>query len=233
MSTERFEWERALLASDLPAMARLIGFALATRTDSDLTIPAQYTPSLSTIGKWTGLSGTAVKKYLNVLEVTGWVRRIRPTVVAARMDHERTQYSLATPKAARTPGDLGRDATMPRSSHDQGLGRVATEARSPRDHKPSRSITEPSHASTAAAPVDFEDLRDDADEAAFLRFHNARSHGFITWAKSGGVYADKVREYRAGRAPQLATTDQRVIDAMNLAQRLAHQDGTPLQQIGA
>ena len=95
---DRFTWERLFLKhSGLPSPSRLIGMVLLTKADPDLTIPARFSPSLSTLKELTGLGRGTVAVHLNHLEAAGWVRRIRPTTAASYGGNERTRYGLIVP----------------------------------------------------------------------------------------------------------------------------------------
>lgn len=134
MGTKRFEWERAVLSSYLPPPARLIGLTLATRVDSDLTIPAKYSPSLTRLELDTGLSRSAVGKHLTELERNGWLRRSRPTTAAALGRQERTRYALLFPDnqcstSTSAPDALGTATQEPGASTPHALGLVREEDR--------------------------------------------------------------------------------------------------------
>ncbi|WP_194522387.1 helix-turn-helix domain-containing protein [Cellulosimicrobium sp. JZ28] len=145
--TQRFEWERALLASDLPGPARLVGLVLATMTDADLSIPDRFSPSLTTLAARCGQSRSTTANYLNRLEAAGWVNRARPTVEAARTEHARTGYRLRLP-VPRPPASPGGgpglvqepDRPSPGAGHNQ--------------HHPSRCPSQDSDADASASPGD-------------------------------------------------------------------------------
>jgi hypothetical protein len=102
---KRWEFERAVLASDLPGPARLILLTLAVVANwPGGRVPAQFGPSLSGLAELTGLSRRTVADHLNAVEKLpgrdGWVLRSRPTVENARSKKERTQYQLSIPSGA-------------------------------------------------------------------------------------------------------------------------------------
>lgn len=91
----RWAVTRALRTSGLPAPARLIVHELATRADNDTAvIPDEFGVSLSELAEATGLGRSTVARALNLLELSGWVKRSRPTVEAARSEGARTAYAL-------------------------------------------------------------------------------------------------------------------------------------------
>ena len=102
---KRWEFERAVLASDLAPPARLILLALAVLADwPGGVVPARFSPSLTTLAELTGLSRRAVADHLGQIERTaerdGWVVRARPTKENARSKKERTRYRLTIPASA-------------------------------------------------------------------------------------------------------------------------------------
>lgn len=103
---KRWEFERAVLASELPAPARLILLTLSVVANwPGGYVPAEYGPSLTGLADRTGLSRRAVAGHLNeiekVTERDGWVVRSRPTKENARSKKERTHYQLSIPASAR------------------------------------------------------------------------------------------------------------------------------------
>ncbi|MFE9955859.1 hypothetical protein [Micromonospora sp. NPDC005299] len=123
---KRWEFERAVLGSDLPAPARLILLALAVLADwPGGVIPAKFSPSLSTLQVMTGLSRSALATHLNAMERSarrdGWVVRARPTKRQAQMEKERTRYRLTVPASA---GDGLASAPPGLASAGDGLGLV-------------------------------------------------------------------------------------------------------------
>ncbi len=93
------------MASDLPAPARLILLTLASLASwPGGRVPAEFSPSLTTLADKTGLARRAVMNHLNAVEkkdgIDGWVLRDRPEVAHARSKKERTQYQLSIPAGA-------------------------------------------------------------------------------------------------------------------------------------
>lgn len=107
-NTSRWDFERAVLASDLPAPRRLILLALAVRADADTCrIPDEYSPSHARIADDTGLSRRTVVDHLAALETGGWVHITRPDAKRQRAEKLTNQYRLRIPKNAQpAPGEL-------------------------------------------------------------------------------------------------------------------------------
>lgn len=96
--TTRWEFERAVFASGLPAPSRLILLTLAAHTDAaTCVVPVKFTPSLSTLAERTGLTRKTVIVHLDALDTAGWVERVKPDVAAQRSQRARTQYKLTIP----------------------------------------------------------------------------------------------------------------------------------------
>lgn len=159
---KRWEFERAVLGSDLPAPARQILLVLAVLADwPGGVIPARFTPSLSTLQEMTGLSRRALMNHLNAIERDaerdGWVVRGRPTKERARAEKERTRYRLAIPARARGALELGQEMppsragdALARAVDALELGHEVPPARARGAHKPdpSRPMPDRSQAST-------------------------------------------------------------------------------------
>jgi hypothetical protein len=149
--TSRWDVERAVRGSTLPAPARLVVLTIATWCDPDTAaIPAKYTPSLSGLAAATDLGRSTVAEHLKKLEVLGWLVRRRPTVEAARKYHERTLYRLCIPAELSTglvqePDHLvqERDQTWSRSRTDLVQERDTTRPRSKEPAQPSSPIGPP------------------------------------------------------------------------------------------
>ena len=99
--TTRWDIERALRDSGLPAAARLVEHELLSRTDDGgTTIPARFMPSLTDLAHDTGLSRRTVIRGLDVLESGGWLSRHRD-LEAARKQGQPTRYRPKLPPSAR------------------------------------------------------------------------------------------------------------------------------------
>ena len=153
----RFEFERAIRHSELPAPARHLALTIATWADvKSGRIPARMTPSLTTLAEATGLGRSTVQRQLNCLEEDGWVARDRPDPVAARTQQARTKYRLRIPKGAVVEeaeeettkahsdprptaglGDLGAERAQGRRTADPDLGPERDVPRPTAGHKSS------------------------------------------------------------------------------------------------
>lgn len=117
----------ALRESDLPSHARHLGHVLASVADNET---GRVRVSLSWLEQSSGLSRSSVTKYLNVLEVGGWVRRRRAPKHRQIQDHEATVYTTVIP------------ATFPaKASPSHGLGLVRESERASASHGPSTTST--------------------------------------------------------------------------------------------
>jgi hypothetical protein len=93
--TQTVAIQRAVLASDLPAPARLVMLTLLVRADyKSGTVPAEHTPSLTELATLTDLGRSTVARVLGILEAAGWVDRDRPDIAAARSEGAKTGYRL-------------------------------------------------------------------------------------------------------------------------------------------
>lgn len=74
MPSNRFAWERAVKASKLPAMTRLVLLTLATEMDNETR---QASVTNAAIAEAAGMSERSVYKYLKVAIEAGWVTRLQ------------------------------------------------------------------------------------------------------------------------------------------------------------
>lgn len=96
----RFDVERALENSGLPHSARDIGFALCRRMSQGSTeIPAEFSPSLTTLARVVGVHRRTIMRHLHILETGGWIIRNRPSQHEARTGHKTTHYTVTIPDA--------------------------------------------------------------------------------------------------------------------------------------
>ena len=99
MNTNRWDFERAVTASNLPAPSRLVLLVLAIRADATTgTIPAEFSPSHAQLAADTGLSRRAIVTHLAAVEADGWLRVKRAPIAQQRAEHTPNQYRLALPK---------------------------------------------------------------------------------------------------------------------------------------
>jgi hypothetical protein len=116
----RYEIERAVLAADLPGPSVAIMLTLCTRIWADQgIIPPAAQPSLNRLAADTGFDRSTIMRHLRLLELAGWVSRIRPPVHLARTLHVTTAYAM------RVPGGYA----QARGSAHRGLGALTGEAR--------------------------------------------------------------------------------------------------------
>lgn len=187
----RFAWERLFLThSGLASPARTIAWVLLTKVDPNMTIPAKFSPSLSTLVELTGLGRGTVADHLNRLEAAGWVRRIRPTTAASYAGHQRTRYALVvpagvpveevqnTPSGSRTSPGAGRDPVREPDGTSPGAG-----------HKPALPITS---SNTSAADASGRGSRPDSSE----------------------VDLEDVLDSMRGELPNMTTAEARTASAM-------------------
>lgn len=99
--TTRWDVERALRGSDLPAAARHVALALLSRTEAGTAgVPAEHSPSLARLARDTGYSRREVAYCLSALESRGWVTRLRD-LERAHAEKRPTRYRLHVPASAR------------------------------------------------------------------------------------------------------------------------------------
>ncbi len=128
--TTRWEVERALDDSGLPAAARLVERVLLSRTDDGgTTIPAKFMPSLADLAHDTGYGRRTVMRALDVLESGGWLSR-RRDLEAARKEGKPTSYRPKLPPSARAALEARATVTLdPRATVTLGLGPEGHQAR--------------------------------------------------------------------------------------------------------
>ena len=141
----RFDIERAVLKSDLPAGWRHLMHVLCIRLDAQAgVILSAYQPSLSDLARDTALHRRTVMRYLTGLEGRGWITRRRPPIELARRLHRRTSYGLQVPEGypqARDgmPPGLGANGHLARDTAPPGLGAAPAGARGTAPHGSSES----------------------------------------------------------------------------------------------
>lgn len=117
--TSKWEINKAVRTSGLPAPSRLIILVLSDLADVDTGIvPDSRTPSLRELAEWTGLDKSTVTRHLDALDASGWVVRTRPAVEVARREHVKTTYRIGMP--------LGAPCTMPEGPNETGMVHSAT-----------------------------------------------------------------------------------------------------------
>lgn len=164
----RFEYERAIRASELKPPSRHLALTIATWADVRTgIIPDRLQPSLTVLEGATGLSRATVRTHLTVLEKGGWLHRDRPAVAKARVEKERTKYRLLVPKTVALPAEeepearagaalasegLGQELPQPRAGAALELGQEMTPARAGAALSSYRSNNGPEVPSAAALP---------------------------------------------------------------------------------
>jgi len=113
----RWDVERAIRSSGLPANARYLALMLLTFADADTgIIPGRFSPSLTFLATATGLSRRSVATHLTALETAGWITRLR----SGRAAQEKipTRYRVHIPASAVTA--LVQDVHQPRPGASAG-----------------------------------------------------------------------------------------------------------------
>lgn len=214
---KRWEFERAVLASDLAPPARHILLVLAVIANwPGGVVPAKYSPSLTKLSEATGLSRRAVMNHLNAVEKTpaqdGWVLRNRPTVEKARSDKERTAYRLGVPSRARNALETRAPDALPRASDALALGQEVPWARAPRALYQDHSNTSFQAAAQSPEGIVAEATGATTEEAAAIvkRIRNERDPrsmaGFLRRMASDGDLAQHLTDHRA--AVRLRSVEQ-------------------------
>ncbi|MGW6395434.1 hypothetical protein ACWFR1_34200 [Streptomyces sp. NPDC055103] len=164
----RFEYERAIRASELKPPSRHLGLTIATWADVRTgIIPDRLQPSLTVLEKATGLSRGAVRTHLDLLEEGGWLHRGRPSVARARAEKATTKYKILVPKSVILPADddsearagdalpdetVGQEMPQPRAGDALALGQEMTPSRAGAALSSYRSTNGPVVPPAAALP---------------------------------------------------------------------------------
>jgi len=205
---KRWEFERAVLASDLAPPARHILLALAVIANwPGGVVPLKFSPSLTKLGEMTGLSRRAVMNHLNALEKKpgqdGWVVRSRPDVNKARSDKERTGYQLCIPSRARRALETRAPDAPARESDALELGQEVPWARARGAHYQDHSNTSFQAAAPGPDLIVIEATGATPEEAAAIvrRIRNERDPrnivGFLRRMATDGDLAQHLTEHRA------------------------------------
>jgi hypothetical protein len=138
----RFEFERAVKASSLPPLSRLLALTIATFANSETgVIPARYQPSLSTLMAATGMSKGSLLAHRKTLDEEKWVTFTSPSQEDQVRKKARNVYKLHVPAgsaadlATGSPDDLDNPDTG--SAADPELGQQMNQVGSAADHKSS------------------------------------------------------------------------------------------------
>ena len=137
--TTRYDVERALESSTLPAVSVSIVMWLCTRMARGSTeIPAGASPSLTRLARMTKHHRRTVMRHLLVLEAAGWITRTRPGIAKARSQHRTTHYTVTIPDTISgfpQPDDLGAGNHQARGTKPPELGAESSEARGTVPHE--------------------------------------------------------------------------------------------------
>lgn len=110
----RFEFERAIKRSDLPPLARLIAFVIASWADADTgSIAHKNQPAQSVLLEATGMSKGSFLTHRKTLLDAGWVKCDSPERVKAQKEHAQNVYSIHIPDGK---AGSGADLAIPRKS---------------------------------------------------------------------------------------------------------------------
>jgi hypothetical protein len=130
-------YARALMESDLPPMAALLGHVLAATANSTTGV---VEVSLTQLARRSHMARSSVMKHLNMLQARGFVVRRRPSNWAAIQRHEVTTYTCTIPAGYSTGARPSHDLApvdkraKARPPHNLGLGRERAKARPPHGH---------------------------------------------------------------------------------------------------
>ncbi len=130
----RFDYERGVMASELPPPARLVALVLAAHANPDGRIPDEFTPSLTRLSTATGLARRTVTEHLNILESTGWIVRTVPNMRLARSKKVTTKYRLTAPASAGDSLATSAGDALDSAGDALALGHLTTSARAGAAH---------------------------------------------------------------------------------------------------
>lgn len=131
----RFEFERAIKRSDLPPLARLIAFVIASWADADTgSIAHRNQPAQSVLLEATGMSKGSFLTHRKTLLDAGWLKCDSPDRSKAQTEHAQNVYSIHIPDGKAGSGaDLAKTDKRPgkrrepRSGADLALGQEPTQ----------------------------------------------------------------------------------------------------------
>jgi hypothetical protein len=133
VDVKKWDVTAALKKSKLPATARHVMLWLIDAAEKETCrIPVEFTPSLTELSGWSGITRSTVAEHLTYLERLGWVKRFRPTVAAARSEKAKTQYKVligVDPESR--PDVVLRPRKAEKTSPLSGLVREADQSSSP------------------------------------------------------------------------------------------------------
>jgi hypothetical protein len=154
--TTRWDVERALRESGLPAPARHVALELLTRTEGGTAdVPAEFSPSLAGLASDTGMSRREIAYCLAVLESGGWLTRLRD-LAAALKRKQPTSYRLHVPASARAALVASARAALVQDMHQPASARTSARTSAPGAHIQTYQNTRP----LSRAPARTRDPRD-------------------------------------------------------------------------
>lgn len=164
----RWDVEKAIFRSNLPAPARLIVLSLLALSDAEsAVVPGKFSPSLSRLAEATGLNRATVARQLNALEELGWAKRSRPSIEAARASKERTAYALA----------IGRNAPPKPGNASRTMRLVAEDDQPNQDKTPSDDWSQSATSRTGRLELVAED--DQSERGASRRVRHIPDHNLL------------------------------------------------------
>jgi hypothetical protein len=233
----RFEYERAVRASDLPPLTRLLALTIATWADVRTgVIPERLMPSLTGLENSTGMVRASVRTHLDKLEAGGWLGRKRPTVAAARAKKATTSYTIRVPKGAAVPdsdgievgqelaearaGDaldaqtLGQEMPQARAGDALALGQEMTPSRAgaalSSSYGPKKSVEDQLHPAPAANTAQRAD-EDDAPHIVQPLIDEMNRRGLrVSWQMQAGNWKALAALVRTHSVPVLVDHAERV-----------------------
>lgn len=203
--TTRWEFERAVFSSGLPAPSRLLLLTLAAHTEAaTCVVPAKFTPSLTTLADRTGLGRRTVVDHLDALDASGWLDRRKPDVADQRSKRARTQYRLTIPTGAGAapidlPTSAGAAPALVQEPHQSnafaGAGAAPNQNKISKPHQ----ISRPSNPSDPFANLD---ATEDERTAVITRITKANPSirnrdAYLATLAANGDLADHLNALRA------------------------------------
>lgn len=163
----RFEIERAVQRSGLPAPAIAVMMALCTRINRRSgVIEPQHSPSLSGLARMTGFHVATICRHLRRLETDGWLTRDRLDPSQAGRLHRHTLYDLQVPDLFFCPapsrtarrGPVADDKTASRTARREPVADRNAPSRSPQDKHLRTEVEDNSTTEIVIADDDFAQL---------------------------------------------------------------------------
>jgi hypothetical protein len=216
---DRWDVERAVLYSQIPPLARLIVLALAIKSDNKTAVvPAEHTPSLTTLSAMTGISRGSLAEWLTALEAAGWVSRSKPVKRGSKT--ERTSYALGLGTNDVVLRDRSLRAPRPRKSIELAPEVDASSPRGGRD-EPVAVVRLADLSAPASSPPGGPLLVRVADPSSPRRGHALTTHlpteGGTTKNHHGARGAETIPNTPSVSAPRWAADNRKSTDAPKTA----------------